>query len=163
MQPRDEGEQTQYPDLMPLLLWAPDAFEESLGYDQRRRFVAFFWDPEWDDLVINDGYRQSIGPQWRSADGCEGDAWDDWRCQKMVENILANYDLGESGQPAGHWLILDRRNRRFSIAAADQAPRFLREANSPDADFEPAAAPNSVPSPYPSEPLPARKWDEYTI
>lgn len=162
MSSRDSSNETEYADIVPLLLWGPEGFEESLGYDQRRRFVAFFWDPEWNDLAINDGYRQSIGPQWRSADGSEGDAWDDWRSQKMVENILAGYDLGENGSKAAHWLILDRQNRRFSIAPAERAAHFLRDSNSPIGDFESAPSDTQA-SPYPSEPLQTRKWDEYTI
>lgn len=149
--------------LTQLLLWAPEGFEQTLGYAEGRRFVAFYWDNDWNDLTVDDGFQHRIGPQWREADGGEGDAWDDWRNQKMVENILAPYDLGDSGSPATHWLVLDRQTRQFSIAPAERAIEFLRQTNPEISEPAPPAAPGTSANPYPSEPLPKRKWDEYTI
>jgi hypothetical protein len=151
--------------LTQLLLWAPEQFEESLGYDQGLRFVAFFWHSEWNDLALNDGWKQSVGAQWRSSDGPEWDVWDDWRGQQMVDNILAAYNLGDHGKPALDWLILDRQTHQFYVAPAERAALFLRQANpKSSAQLPVSVAPTEASaSPYPSEPLPKRKWDEYTI
>ncbi|HEX5322321.1 MAG TPA: hypothetical protein VFW40_00945 [Capsulimonadaceae bacterium] len=153
-----------YEGLTQLLLWAPDEFEESLGYDQGLRFVGFFWDAEWNDLGLNDGWKQSVGAQWRSSDAAEWGVWDDWRGQQMVHNILAAYNLGDQGAPAKDWLILDRQSRQFYVAPAERAALFLRQANPrPSEEVVVTAPAQTAASPYPSEPLPKRKWDEYTI
>lgn len=153
-----------YEGLTAIPLWGPEGFAQSLGYDREHRFVAFFWDPEWDDLALNDGWKQSVGSQWRAAEGAAWDVWDDWRGQSMVDNILRAYNLGDQGTPAQAWLILDRKTRQFYVAEPARAALFLRQANvRPMESAEPPAGTEPSDSPYPSEPLPARKWDEYTI
>lgn len=96
----------------------PPIFEEILGYKGDGRFVAFYWTPSGDELMYTDGRI--------SADG-EYAPWLLWTRHIAVGAALFGFDFGSSETDAKHWLLLDRKERRFYVGEADQVARFFQQ------------------------------------
>lgn len=99
-----------------LKLTAPPGLEEALGYAGNRRYVAFYWSPIGDELMYTDGET--------SAEG-EYSAWLLWHRHITVAPALLGFDLGSSEEPARHWLLLDRQDRRVYAGDAGEVEDFL--------------------------------------
>jgi hypothetical protein len=102
----------------PLNLPVPPMFERALGYEGDARYVAFDWMPGGDELMYHDGTV--------SADG-DYNPWLLWTRHITTAAVLAGYHFGNSDEPAQHWLLLDREERRFYVIPARDGERFFAE------------------------------------
>jgi len=89
--------------LIPLPFPLPQTFLERLGYHHDRRIVAVYWEPVGDEAAFTDGVHGLVG----------ADPYVYWELtrQPAVRAWLREHDinLGNSDQPATHWLLVDRR------------------------------------------------------
>ena len=101
-----------------LNLPVPPDFERALGYPGNARHVAFYWAPTGDELMTTDGQVSATG---------EYAPWLLWVRHISVVPTLFGFDFGNSDAPAKHWLLLDRKERRFYAGGADPMARFFSE------------------------------------
>jgi hypothetical protein len=109
--------------------------EETLGYEEDARYVAFYWTPCGDEVMWDTG--------WSSATG-NWTAWLIFIRHPRIAPALTSYNLGSSDQEAESWLLLDRHERTVSIGPGQAVHAFLCEVNrpatwagGPDAEAEP--------------------------
>jgi hypothetical protein len=89
-----------------------------VGYDRATRFVAFYWTPAGDEIMIDDGAVRYDG-DWR--------AWLTFTHDPVIVQALAAYDFGSSNGEAVHWLVLDRRERHLYAVPVVEAQQWLRD------------------------------------
>jgi hypothetical protein len=96
--------------------------EETLGYEDDARYIAFYWTPFGDEVMWDTG--------WSSATG-NWTAWLIFVRHPRIAPALTSYNLGSSDQTAAHWLLLDRHERTVSVGPGTDVHAFLRERNQP--------------------------------
>ncbi|MGL5511103.1 MAG: hypothetical protein ACRDB1_15895, partial [Microcoleaceae cyanobacterium] len=84
-------------------LIAPPKIEKTLGYNGSARWVAFYWEPEANHVMFQDG--QKVG-------AANNTAWSIFLQHDLIVYDLQKYQLQNSDQ---YWLLLDRQTRRFYI------------------------------------------------
>jgi hypothetical protein len=90
--------------------------EAALGVpDTAARHVGLYWG-EGDEAYVDDG---------RSSGTAAGHAFLLYVRHPIVEPALASVHLGSCDRPADHWLLLDRQDRRLSVAPVAEARSFL--------------------------------------
>jgi len=109
--------------LIPLFLPVPPMFERSVGYRGESRLVAFYWDSCEELCFLDD----SLATGTIDAAG-----WQIFVGHPFVRRHLRPYDLGSGEFAARHWLLLDRRERRFHIGAREDVETFLEGEARPD-------------------------------
>jgi hypothetical protein len=105
--------------LIPLDAPVPPMLEAAIGYDGDARWVAFYWQPAGDEACWDDGRASLCGANWP--------AYLAYTRHPAVWPHLALYDFGSSDEPARHWLVLDRRERRLYAAPRKVAGASLRQ------------------------------------
>jgi hypothetical protein len=107
-------------NLIPLInIPVPPMLEQALGYEGQHRYVAFWWEPAGDELAWDDGQSGVVGANWH--------AWLTYVQHHGVAQYLSPYDLGNSDEPAQHWLLLDRQNRALYVGQREHVARFLAQ------------------------------------
>jgi hypothetical protein len=96
----------------------PPMLEQALGYPGSARFVSFHWTPSGDEADYDDGQRSGTG-NWQGFLA--------FVQHPIVHPFLTDYDLGSSESDARHALILDRHERKLSIASITDADTFLAQ------------------------------------
>jgi hypothetical protein len=84
-------------------LIAPPKIEKTLGYNGTSRWVAFYWEPEANHVMFQDG--QKVG-------AANNTAWSIFLQHDLIVYDLQKYELQNSAE---YWLLLDRQTRRFYI------------------------------------------------
>jgi hypothetical protein len=100
----------------------PPMLAEALGYEGPLRHVAFWRSPAGDVLRYTDGETQGEGTLV---------AWLTFVEHPGVWPRLIGYGFGSGSEPARHWLLVDRQERRLSAGTPRAVARFLA-ASIPD-------------------------------
>jgi hypothetical protein len=108
------------PGLTPLFLTVPPMFERLVGYRGSCRFVAFSWGA-CDELVYLD--------DMLASGTLDSAGWQIFTDHHFVRKHLAPFALGSSSSTARHWLLLDRKLRRFFVGERDAIEAFLEAGN----------------------------------
>lgn len=94
------------PLVQPLNLTAHGRLEKSLGYEHQRRWVAFHWEPDINQLMYNDGKNAGTGSTL---------AWQVFLQHPEIHPAVENYGLSETDE---YWLLLDRDSRNLYVGSA---------------------------------------------
>src|SRR5947209_3300895 len=99
------------------------------GYQGGRRFVALYWEPCGDEAAYDDGVSSAIGMS------------DNWLFlgfirQPEVRRWLDEHgiNLGNSDEPARHWLVADGQTGDLYAVPTGEACRILRTQSIPTAE-----------------------------
>lgn len=95
---------------------APPVLPEVLGYEGEARYIAGYWMPGGDEVIVDDGMLSFTG-EWL--------AWLVYIGHPSVNRVLSAYNLGSSDEEAEHWLLIDRTEHKAYIGPADTVRRFL--------------------------------------
>ncbi len=112
----------------PLSVPVHSGLAEAFGYPGDACFVGFFWEPGGDEVIYADGRLSGTGASYIFLT---------YRRHAAVSPHLQPYNLGYSDQQADHWLLIDRQERRASIAPKGQARAFLEEQHPPPPELTP--------------------------
>jgi hypothetical protein len=119
--PSEPMSEQKRPPIIPLPFELPPNFLESLGYRRDQRLVAAFWEPAGDELTLRDD-------RWA---WCGAHHWPflDWRRQPVVQQWLRinRINLGNSEEPATHWLLIDRDTDQGFIATQEEAYKRIKQ------------------------------------
>jgi len=101
---------------LPLRL--PDSFEKALGYNGKMKWVAFYWTPDGDEAVYDDGFTFADG-NWHGFLA--------FIYHPSVAPHLKGYDLGSSESTAKHWLLADLEHRAIWVGDRKEVAQFLEK------------------------------------
>jgi hypothetical protein len=100
----------------------PSGFLAAFGYPGRRRLVALFWEPCGDEACYDDGVSYACG--------CS----DNWLYLRFVRQLEVRQwldangiNLGNSDEPAVHWLIADAETGELFAAPERVARAIVRQ------------------------------------
>ena len=100
----------------------PPLLEYALGCTGEGRYIAYWVHPR-DGLCWSDGSH---------AGCCNGlDVWCDYINDLRVAPHLDPFDMGSEQSLPQHWLILDRKKRRFRVGELALAAGFMRAHRAP--------------------------------
>jgi hypothetical protein len=106
----------------------PPGFLAAFGYAGSRRLVALFWEPCGDEACFNDSVSYACG--------CS----DNWLYLRFVRQpevrqwLDANsINLGNSDEPADHWLIADAEKGDLFAVPEREARAIVRQQQRPQA------------------------------
>ena len=110
----------------PFLL--PPGFLSAFGYHGGGRFVALFWEPGGDEACYDDGRSYACGC-------CDNWLYLDFTRQPAVRAWLDGngVNLGNSDEPATHWLVLDAASGEGYAAPRQDAAAVGDGANPSEA------------------------------
>ncbi len=94
--------------LIELPLALPPALCRAAGYDGGGRYLAMWWTPLGDELMLADGEVTFTG--WWPASTLVG--------HPLGRVILSPYELGSSEREAAHWLLADRFQGTLHVGLA---------------------------------------------
>lgn len=104
----------------------PPSFLTSFGYNRGRRLVALYWEPSGDEACYDDGVSSACG------------SCDNWLYLRLVHQpqvrgwLDANaVHLGNSDEPARHWLIVDAETGEVHAAPLREARSILLQQHLP--------------------------------
>ena len=104
----------------------PSGFLAALGYTYGRRFVALFWEPCGDEACYDDGqsYACGMSDNWLYLDFIR---------QQHVRRWLEEHglNLGNSEEPARHWLVADALTGDLYAAPSREASALVRHQQLP--------------------------------
>lgn len=106
------------PLVQPLNLTAHAGLEKSLGYEHQRRWLAFHWEPDINQLVYNDGKNVGTGSTL---------AWEVFLQHPEIHPAVENYSLCETDE---YWLLLDRESRNLYVGEARAIQNLLESPES---------------------------------
>ena len=94
----------------------PPGFPAAFGYPGGRRFMALYWGPCGDEACFDDGVSSACGL-------CDNWPYLDFIRQPHVRGWLdaGGVHLGNSGEPARHWLVVDSTTGELYAAPRRQA------------------------------------------
>ena len=110
--------QMSNPLVQPLNLTAHERLEKSLGYESQRRWVAFYWEPDINQFIYNDGKNIGTGSTL---------AWQVFLQHPQVNPAVENYALSETDK---YWLLLDRESRNLYVGEAKAIQNLLENPES---------------------------------
>jgi hypothetical protein len=104
----------------------PAGFLAAFGYQGGRRFVAVFWEPSGDEACYDDGVSYACG-------SCDNWLFLDFIRQLDVRRWLEenNLHLGNSDEPAQHWLVADTLTGDLYAAPLREAGAIVRQQRFP--------------------------------
>lgn len=103
-------------DLIRLPLPVPPTLLAAAGYRGDARYVALFWSPYGDELMLCDGAITHTG--WWPA-------WTTLAHHQLGHTILRPYQFGSSEAEAVHWLLADRHEHTLDVGAERDVRQFL--------------------------------------
>jgi hypothetical protein len=104
--------------VQPLNLTAHGRLEKSLGYEHQRRWVAWHWEPDINQLMYNDGKNAGTGSDL---------AWQVFLQHPQIHPAVENYSLYETDE---YWLLLDRESRNLYVGEARAIQNLLESPES---------------------------------
>jgi hypothetical protein len=106
------------PLVQPLNLTAHARLEKSLGYEYSRRWVAWHWEPDINQLMYSDGKNFGTGSAL---------AWQVFLQHPQIAPQIQDYGLNQTEQ---YWLLLDRESRNLYIGEAKVIQNLLETPES---------------------------------
>jgi len=106
------------PLVQPLNLTAHARLEKSLGYEYPRRWVAWHWEPDINQLMYSDGKNVGTGSAL---------AWQVFLQHPQIAPQIQDYGLNQTDQ---YWLLLDRESRNLYIGEAKVIQNLLETPES---------------------------------
>jgi len=105
----------------------PPAFLAAFGYRAGRRFVALYWEPSGDEACYHDGlsYACGLSDNWLFLDFVRQTDMRRW----LEENGV---HLGNSDEPARHWLVVESRTGEVHAAPCREALAIIRRQQLPE-------------------------------
>ena len=104
----------------------PPGFLQAFGYREGRRFVALYWEPCSDEACYDDGVSYACG------------LCDNWLYLGFVQRADVGcwldgngINLGNSDEPARHWLVADARTGGLYAAPRREASAVVRQQQLP--------------------------------
>lgn len=97
---------------------APPPLEKALAYSGDFRWLSVYWEPELNQLCYADGQLIGVG---------SSQAWQLFRTHPQVKPLLQSYNFGDNGQPAQHYLLLDRETRRLYVGESVFVEECLKQ------------------------------------
>ena len=99
---------------------SPTNFLRRLGYDHGRRLVGVYWQPAGDEAVFDDGAISLTGADpWTYLELVRQPRVEAWLDEHQV-------NLGNSEEPATHWLLVDGWTEQGYVSPAAAARDKLR-------------------------------------
>ena len=105
----------------------PDGWLRSFGYPGGRRFVALYWEPCGDEACFDDGESYACGMA------------DNWLYLRFIRQPEVRrwldemgLNLGNSDEPATHWLIADATTGDLYAAPRREALEIVRRQVLPE-------------------------------
>jgi hypothetical protein len=104
----------------------PEGWLTAFGYPGGRRFVGLFWEPCGDEACYDDGISYACGM-------CDNWLYLGFIWQPHVHRWLEEHglNLGNSDEPAQHWLIADAVTGELYAAACREARTVVRAQQLP--------------------------------
>ncbi|WAL59856.1 hypothetical protein [Thermocoleostomius sinensis] len=87
-------------------LTAPYSLDAALAYSGDSRWLGLYWESELNQLCHTDGQSVSTG---------NSRAWQIFYSHPDIKPLLEVWQLGDEGQPAQNYLLLDRQTRRLYV------------------------------------------------
>jgi hypothetical protein len=105
----------------------PPGFLAAFGYPGDRRLVALFWEPSGDEACYDDGVSYACGcsDNWLFLDFIRQRPVRDWLDRQ-------GFNLGNSDEPATHWLIADAPTGDLFAAPERESHAIVRQQKLPD-------------------------------
>jgi hypothetical protein len=104
----------------------PPGFLSAFGYQGGRRFVALYWAPSGDEACYDDGVSYACGMA------------DNWLYLRFIRQAEVRrwldeqgFNLGNSDEPATHWLVADAQTGDLYVAPQREASRVVRQQELP--------------------------------
>lgn len=91
-------------------------FDDPLGCPVNRRLVAFYWVRAIRAPMLHDGFLERVG---------NPEPYRIWRHHPQVIPHLTDFNLGDTAEQAGHWLLLDRLLRLLYVGNAADVRKVL--------------------------------------
>lgn len=85
---------------------APYPLETALAYPGNSRWLGVYWESELNQFCYSDGQLVGTG---------SNQGWQLFRTHRHVSPLLKQYHFADDGQPAQHYLLLDRKTRRLYV------------------------------------------------
>jgi hypothetical protein len=103
-----------------------DGWLRRFGYPGERRFVALYWEPCGDEACYDDGISSACGlcDNWLYLGFIHEQHVYRW----LDENQI---NLGNSDEPARHWLVADVLTGDLYVAPSRQASAIVRQQQLP--------------------------------
>jgi hypothetical protein len=104
----------------------PPGFLHAFGYSGDRRLVALYWEPCGDEACFDDGVTSACGL-------CDNWLYLDYVRLPNIERWLRDngIHLGNSDEPARHWLVVDALSNDLYAAPVAQASAIVRTQQLP--------------------------------
>ena len=107
-------------DLLSIPLPPVPILERAIGYknDREVRFLALWWEPCGDELMVSDGFMTFTGN------------WSGYLAyvhHKKIYPYLKAYNLGSSDESAEYHLVVDLQERKVYVARSTEAEMILAE------------------------------------
>jgi hypothetical protein len=105
----------------------PAGFLITFGYPGRRRFVSLFWEPSGDEACYDDGVSYACGM-------CDNGLYLGFIYRADVGHWLDEnqINLGNSDEPAQHWLVADALTGDLYAATSREASAVVHQQQLPD-------------------------------
>jgi hypothetical protein len=113
----------------------PPVLCEAAGYTGGQRYVALWWTPLGDEMVLSDGTTTAGG--WRPA-------WLALREHPLGQALLAPYRLGDSGTDAEHHLLADRWHSTLHVGLAVDVDQLLATSHPSSTRSSECSAPTAL-------------------
>lgn len=108
-------------DLLPITL--PAGFAEALGLHHPGRWLGLYWEAQLDQVCYTDGNTVNTG---------NAQSWQLFCTHPQVESVLAPYQLGNDGNAAQHFLLLDCQSNRLYVGESALVEDSLNHLESLD-------------------------------
>jgi hypothetical protein len=104
----------------------PPGFLLAFGYRGDRRFVALYWEPCGDESSYDDGISYAVGmsDNWLYLDFIHQPDVRRWLDEQGLH-------LGNSDEPAEHWLVADALTGNLYAAPRREASQVVRQQKLP--------------------------------
>lgn len=84
----------------------PAQFEQAFGLQSQARWIGLYWEPQLGQACYTDGETVGLG---------SAQAWQLFCTHPDVKPLLSSYQLGDQGDSAQHYLVLDRQNQQLYV------------------------------------------------
>ncbi len=105
------------PVLQSLSITLPTQFEKAFDLQTPARWIALYWEPQLGQACYTDGETVGLG---------NAQAWQIFCTHPEIKPCLSPYQLGDGGDSAQHYLVLDRQSQQLYVGEAAVVSDCLR-------------------------------------